>query len=532
MLFPITTPCPRLISWLFLATTFTVAGAGRPSNVLLICVDDLRPELGCYGSTQVLTPNIDHLAARGLRFDRAFVQVAQCGPSRLNLMTGLRPDTTRVYALSDPPFDRRNFPDTVTLGEHFKQHGYRTQAIGKVFHNGRDDPTSWTEPTFENDGRNFMFLYADEAELARRRSAGEPEPAPADIPSFSGYKITALQSPDVDDRALGDGIVADRAIAALQKSKDVPFLLSVGFYRPHLPFVAPQRYFDLYPIESIALPDQRTPPRDAPNYGWFNVTRYFNPEWRAQFPATAAQIFPAGNFLVPTDPKIARASNSAEFRSYGDVPLYGEIPERRQREQLQAYYACVSYVDAQVGRVLAELDRLGLADNTIVVLWGDHGWHLGEKGIWGKLTNYDLDTRIPLIIAPPGMSPKATSALVETGDIFPTLTELCGLPAANQVEGISMVPLLHQPNRPWKTAAFSQYPRSDEVMGRSIRTDRYRYVEWIRPNGEVAARELYDHNNDSDESINVAAQSAYGTAVQQLHHQLHAGWQAARPPLP
>lgn len=329
---------------------------------------------------------------------------------------------------------------------------------------------------------------------------------------------------------MGDGIVADRAIAVLREARDEPFLLSVGFYRPHLPFVAPQRYFDLYPIESIQLPANRTPSIDAPIYGWFNVTRYFDPDWRVRYPDTAARIFTESNFLVPTDPQIAMASVSAEFRSYGDVPIYGEISERRQREQLQAYYACVSYVDAQVGRVLAELTRLGLDDNTVVVLWGDHGWHLGENGLWGKLTNYDVSTRVPLIVSAPGRTPGATSALVETVDIFPTLTELCGLPAVAQVEGTSMVPLLNQPDQPWKTAAFSQYPRSDEVMGRSIRTDRYRYVEWIRPTGEIAARELYDHADDPGESINIANRTEHAATARQLHDQLHAGWRAARPP--
>lgn len=530
---------PNAAVWgrlLLLATTISLSAApeciaapARP-NILLICVDDLRPELGCYGSPQVLSPHIDRLAARGARFDRAFVQVAQCGPSRINLLTGLRPDTTGIYTLSGPRFDRRNHPSVTTLGEHFKRNGYHTQAIGKVFHNGHDDPKSWSVPTFENDGRNFMFLYADEGKLGAIRAAGRIDLRPEDVPTLSGYKITASQAPDVDDRVLGDGIIADRAIAELRKSKDRPFLLAVGFYRPHLPFVAPKRYFDLYPANAVQLPPGRRPPRDAPVFGWFNASRYFDAKWRQEHSETSERIFGGGPPLVPNNPGHAILSASCELRSYDDIALFGEIEEQRLRDMRHAYYACVSYVDAQVGRILAELESLKLAENTIVVLWGDHGFHLGEKGLWGKLTNYETDTRIPLIIAVPGMNPSVIPALVETVDVFPTLAELCGLPEPQHVEGTSMVPLFSEPERPWKSAVFSQYPRGNEVMGKAIRTERFRYVEWERNEGGIAARELYDLQSDPDESINVAAQPSYANTIEELHRKLEAGWQSARPP--
>ena len=219
----------------------------------------------------------------------------------------------------------------------------------------------------------------------------------------------------------------------------------------------------------------------------------------------------------------------AELRSYDDVPLLGHIDIERLRRQRRAYLACVSYVDAQIGRLLDELQRLGLRENTVVVLWGDHGWHLGENGVWGKLTNYEWGTRIPLIVASPMHRPAVTDALVETVDVFPTLLELCGLSAAEHLEGSSTVPLLEQSEGTWKSAAFSQFPRGDEAMGRAIRTDRFRYVEWIRPNGKTAACELYDHRSDPGETVNVAARPQHSKDVARLHAALHAGWKAALP---
>jgi len=350
------------------------------------------------------------------------------------------------------------------------------------------------------------------------------------VPTPNGYKITALQSPAVEDRVLGDGILADKAVATLRKMGDRPFLLAVGFYRPHLPFVAPQRYFDMYPLESVKLPPAAAPPQGAPVWGWFNATRYYSAAWRTQHADAAAKIFRGGPPVAPSDPELARLCSWAEFRSYQDVPLFGKIDTGRLRRQRRAYVACVSYVDAQIGRVLDELAQLNLRENTIVVLWGDHGWHLGENGVWGKLTNYERGTRIPLIIAAPGHGPGNSKALVETVDVFPTLTELCGLPEARHVEGISMVPLLEQPDRPWKAAAFSQFPRGEEAMGRAVRTDRYRYVEWARPGGDVAARELYDHATDPEETVNLADNPAHAATVARLHERLRAGWKSALPP--
>jgi iduronate 2-sulfatase len=483
-----------LIAWLALAATAGPAAA-RELNVLMIAVDDLRPTFGCYGHPEVKTPHLDGLAASGTLFQRAYTQQAVCAPSRTCLLTGRRPDTTKVYDLQT--HFRKVLPNVVTLPQHFKQHGYHTQAVGKIYHSSLDDPPSWSAKTFPSTNSPHprgpdgipKAAAAPLMPLERDAKTGVVlKYAATDRPKERGPAWAAL---DVADDQLGDGETAERAVALLHELKDRRFFLAVGFYKPHLPFVAPQKYFDLYPLDTIRTAKNPRPPQGVTEY---SLTSF------------------------------------GELRSYAGIPQQGPIPESQARELIRAYHAATSYTDALIGRVLAELKRLGLDQNTIVVVWGDHGWKLGEHGGWSKHTNFELDVRSPLIVHVPGQAKPGTKtkALVEFVDVYPTLAELCGLPTPDGVEGTSFAPLLTDPDRPWKRAAFSQYPRG-KVMGYTMRTDRYRYTEWRNEAGQAVARELYDHQTDPDENVNVAEHEANRSLVADLQRQLNDGWQQARP---
>jgi iduronate 2-sulfatase len=462
------------------------AGAQSRRNVLFLAVDDLRPQLGCYGDRYAHTPHMDSIAARGVVFERAYCQQAVCGPSRASLLTGLRPDTIRVYDLSTP--FRRTVPDAVTLPQLFRQHGYHTENIGKIFHGAEamNDRISWSVPE-----RLHMVTKRDQYALEANR------------PAEDWTKTVATERANVPDEAYIDGRVAADAVETLHRIKDRPFFLGVGITKPHLPFTAPSKYWDLFDRSKLPL---------APNPG---------------APRAVA------GFAIPS---------YSELRSYADFPDDGPIPEAKMREAIHGYYAATAYADACIGRVLKELDRLKLADNTVIALWGDHGWHLGEHGHWGKSTNFEIATRAPLIVAAPGVSRRGARSrrLVEFVDIYPTLAELCGLPAPASLEGDSFVSLLKDPARPWKTAAFSQYPRpvkavaqstdsilKGDVMGYTMRTESFRYNEWRR-GGEVLEIELYDHRKDPHETVNVAGDSSYRAPLAALRKQMQAGWKGAR----
>jgi len=474
-----------------LASAIAPARGASKLNVLFIAVDDLRPMLGCYGDATAISPNIDGIAKRGMVFERAYCQEAVCCPSRLSLMTGRRPDTIEVWDLAT--HFRDALPDVITLPQHFKRHGYHTRSIGKVYHgSGRpsSDPPSWSQPARHAVALGAKVRYANPENLRGK-----------------GLKRDSTEAGRAKGSVYIDQIVCDEAVRALPelKRKGEPFFLAVGFRKPHLPFCAPRKYWDLYD--------------------------------RARIPAPESTKHPAGS------PELAVRS-WRELEGYRDIPTDGRIPPEKVRQLRHGYYACVSYVDDLVGRLLKELDRLGLTDNTVVVLWGDHGFHLGEQGLWTKANNYEWSTRAPLILAVPGQ-PNAggrTSALVEFVDIYPTLADACGLPIPRGLEGISMMPLLGRPDRPWKKAAFSQYPRDRKshrhrkhgyFMGYAVRTDRYRYVEWRQwKTTKVVARELYDHRSDAKEMINVAARREHAATVARLSKLLSAGWQAALPPGP
>jgi iduronate 2-sulfatase len=473
--------------------------ATRP-NILFIAADDLRPELGCYGQRHIQSPNIDRLAASGFVFNRAYCQVAVCNASRTSLMTGLRPDTTRVY-INATKF-RTTAPDAVTLPQHFKQQGYFTQPLGKIYHGlfetalvGRtfDDPPSWSTNHWYG---SPQYYFTREGIAAAERVYGEKfKKSGAQLAGWTNEFVQALatEAPDVPDRVLYDGELTERAIQAMGQLKDKPFFLAVGYLKPHLPFVAPKKYWDLYDPAKIQLAPNPNPPSDAPS-----------------------------NALHPM----------AEARVYTDFPKTGLPSDAQARHLRHGYYACVSFVDAQIGRLLAELDRLGLRENTIVVLWGDHGWHLGEHAMWGKQTNFEVATRAPLILRVPGKKAAGAKieALVEFVDIYPTLCELAGLSRPAALEGTSFAPLLDQPNRAWKSAAFSQYARPN-AMGLSMRTDRHRLTLWQSLNDphQLEGVELYDHQSDPGEDHNLAGKPEQQPLVKELSQKLRAGWKKAVP---
>lgn len=448
-----------------------VRAAERP-NVLFIAIDDLRAELGCSGADYIISPNIDALAASGVRFNRAYCQQAICGPSRASVLTGLRPDSSRVHG--NHTHFRSHFPDIVTLPQHFKNNGYHTRAMGKIYHgvfpegssktvaDTFSDEPSWSVPAFRPGPRYYYTEEGIDAAKEIYQKIYKPaNPGPDDWTKKLVFG-PATEAPDVPDSTLYDGQVADRAVASLQElsqKQDEPFFLAVGFIKPHSPYIAPKKYWDLYDRAKIEIAGQT-------------------------------------DFLEGV-PKIA-LHGSGELRRYTDQAKNGPIPDEAQRRVKHAYYACISYIDAQVGRVLAELDAQGLRDNTIVVLWSDHGYHLGEQNLWGKTTNFELDTRVPLIVRAPGRegNGQTSDALVELVDLFPSLTDLCGLPQPHELEGTSFVPLLDAPRIPWKKGAFSQFTRG-KTRGYSIRTQKSRYTEWrSTATQEVTAREFYIYGDE------------------------------------
>ncbi|MFO0948412.1 MAG: sulfatase [Planctomycetota bacterium] len=462
--------------------------ADRP-NVLFIAVDDLRPEFGAYGASHVKSPNLDRLAKRGVTFLHAYCQQAVCSPSRSSVMTGTRPDTTKVWDLET--HFRDALPDVVTVGEHFKSNGYFVQGMGKIYHGGFDDPQTWSVPWQAAEGQAYA--------LRENRGPGAPKVAGKNKRKQRANKRgPAFEGADVPDGTFRDGFVADLAVESLQslKKREQPFFLAVGFAKPHLPFVAPKRYWDLYDPMAIPLATNRFPPKGAPSYA----------------------ILPGG-----------------ELRSYRGIPN-GSIPDDLSRQLKHGYYAAISYMDAQLGRVLDELDRLELTSNTIVVLWGDHGWKLGEHDAWCKHSNCENDTHASLLLASPGVKEAGAKAdgLVEFVDIYPTLCDLAGLPLPSHLEGMSFRPLLEEPTRAWKKAAFSQYPRKQEgknLMGYSMRTDRYRFTGWVdrEDPSRIEAIELYDHQSDPEENINIADKPESRELVYQLQSQWKLGWKGAKP---
>lgn len=499
-----------LAAFSFAAGAMSVAAAEaspkRP-NVLFLIVDDLRPELGCYGRDYIKSPNIDRIAKSGVVFNRAYVQQAVCSPSRTSVMTGMRPDSTKVWDLVT--HFRVAQPDVVTLQQNFKNHGYFVQGMGKVYHGSLDDAPSWSVPW--QVPKAPIYALAENAEVSEGNKQGEPDATPKETgkkgkksgndEGTAGSKANSRGSyyecADVPDNTYQDGKVAELAVKTLGdlSKRSEPFFLAVGFIKPHMPFVSPKKYWDMYDPAKIELAPNPFLPKGAPSYA-------INP-------------------------------NDGEIRAYKGVPPEGPFPADVARNFKHAYYAGISYTDAQIGKVLDELERLGLSKNTVVILWGDHGWKLGEHSAWGKHTNVENDTNAPLLISVPGMkhAGEHTDALVEFVDMYPTLSELAGLPIPSTAEGMSFKPLLDDLSRPWKTAAFSQYPRSGNLMGYSMRTDRYRLTVWVDRNDhtKIDATELYDEKTDPQENTNIAMDPANAALVAQLMVQWKKGWQGAKP---
>jgi arylsulfatase A-like enzyme len=465
----------------------------RP-NVLVIAIDDMKPWIGPYGDSIAQTPSMDALAARATTFNNAYCQVALSGPTRSSMLTGLNPDHTGVWWLMGS--FRRNNPDIVTMPQALKENGYETVGVGKIYHplkdkEVKDDPLSWSVPYIKANGATYAL----------------------------GNGRVATECADVPDNGYIDGIIAEEAVKELGKLKDSdkPFFLGVGFKKPHLPFCAPKKYWDLYDRDSM--------------------------------PVAAFQE-------MSSDPVEYAYHNSLEIKGYSDIPPFESFIDTKHldietQKLIHAYYACISYTDAQVGKVLKALDDNGLADNTIIILFGDHGYHLGDHGLWNKLTDFEQSTHVPLIVAAPGMKKGVKSdAVVEFLDLFPTVCELTNTAQPQQLDGKSLVPILKNPKAKTKDFAISQFSRSttenytiytdtnlkgkakeleNDIMGYAIRDSRYRLVEWTKgfksympfDESKVLAYELYDYNKDPEERHNVANDPTYASVVKNLKKKLH-----------
>ena len=459
---------------IFLLAAIHTAAQDRP-NILLILVDDLKPAIGCYGDPLAKTPNIDRLAARGIRFERAYCNQAVCAPSRNNLLLGTRSTSLGIYSLGQN--FRQAAPNAVTMPQFFMRHGYRTEAIGKVLHTGHgnhDDPNSWSVPTLHEKVVEYLLpTNSASGQLTREEAffTNQMLNQIQSLPRGSAWEIT-----DVPDNAYADGRIADEGIKRLQEAKqrpDQPFFLALGFVKPHLPFTAPKKYWEMHDPEAFPLAPNQKHPERAPSYA---------------------------------------GKKGGEIVNYTPLTIENLKNETIQRKLIHGYYAAASFVDAQIGRVLDELDRLEFSQSTIIVFWGDHGWHLGDHGYWTKHTNYEQANRIPLIIVAPGMPTqgRVTQQLAETVDLYPTLAELTDLsvPTVPQpIDGISLVHVLRDPSRSVRNHAYHCYPRRGR-MGRAIRTEQYRLVEWkkIGDSTNSAEYELYDYINDPGETRNLASE--------------------------
>ena len=452
------------------ASTSSPAAAKPKYNVLFIISDDLRPELGCYGNTMIKTPNVDSLAARGTRFDRAYAQFPLCNPSRTSILNGRYPTQTGV--MDNNTYFRAKHPEFVTLPQYFQKNGYATLRTGKIFHGGIDDQVSWTEGGEPVDQNIVNRPPSPVATGQGARETGDEESAPnrpARAPASD--RIVVL---DGDGESFGDYKIASRAIDFLGKYKDQPFFLAVGFNKPHSPPTAPQKFFDLYDVNKIPLPvDFNTQP-----------------------------MAPAGF------PDLSIPHRNA------DLFVGRESSPQAAREMIRAYWASTSFMDAQVGRVIAELDRLKLRDNTIIVFWGDHGYHLGEKGKWSKAYSlWDVGLRVPLIIDMPGGKPQVTERVVQLLDFYRTLADLCGLPAPPEgIEGRSIAPLLRNPKATWNYPSFAVVQFQGK-FGESVSTERWHYVEWDE--GKAGSM-LLDMLGDPRELKNLAPDADRAKTVQEM----------------
>ncbi|ANW96626.1 iduronate-2-sulfatase [Wenyingzhuangia fucanilytica] len=516
----------------------------KQPNILFIAIDDLRPEIGAYGSEIAVTPNLDKLASDGIIFNRAYCQEAICSPSRASLMTGARPETINV--IENYTYFRDANPDIITLPQHFWANGYETTSTGKIYHNIAfgDGELSWSRKpavekmTIKKAHTPGGFALSENQEMFRKNMADMIAKYGKDAPRNGLGKGPAYENAEVPDTFYEDGYNAELAIVTmkdmLEKNPNKPFFLGMGMKKPHLDWLAPKKYWDMYNPEDIQLASQTTGPENGAAMG-----------------------------LHP----------SFELRARYGIPKKGPIDDEMARTLKHAYLACVSYIDAQIGKMINALDEAGIRDNTIIIVWSDHGWHLGDMGIWGKATNYEIGTRVPLMIWTPDMPKenrgKTSEALVELVDMYPTLCELAGIEQPKHLEGQSFAPLLTTPNKPWKQAVFSQFPNpalrewaanplskgmretyfgplikeqetkikkqqgdkwdrdlfENRLMGYAMRTDQYRIIIWKdyqNPEKEPLFIELFDHQKDPKETKNIAKENP--EIVKSLIAQFNKGW--------
>lgn len=432
----------------------STATAERKPNVLFIAIDDLRPQLSCYGKDFMHTPNFDDLAKRGVTFSRAYCMVPTCGASRASLMTGVRPNPTRFVSYTARA--DQEVPTATTLNTHFKQNGYTTISLGKIFHFANDNASGWSEPPWRSKLSDYHEPGVQQAAIAAHRRK---------YPARQKVRGLPYEAVDAADDQYRDYETATRAIGYLDRfaENDELFFLAVGFFKPHLPFCAPKKYWDLYDFDKIDLPKNSEPPPGAPQ---------------------------------------GAVHSSGELRAYSTIPPRGPVSRQQARELIHGYYACVSFIDAQLGRLLESLDKHGLSENTIVVLWGDHGWQLGEHGMWNKHSCFETSMHAPLMVAAPGVQGGTkTPALIEFIDVYPSLCDLAGINVPKTVQGTSFTSLLKNPTLPGKPIAVGRYR-----LGDTIRTDRYRYSEYRTRGGagDLTGKMLYDHQVDPKETNNLS----------------------------
>jgi iduronate 2-sulfatase len=464
----------------------------RP-NVLFIFVDDLRTQLGCYGHAQMKTPHIDQLAAEGALFHNAFCNVPVCGASRASLLSGMRGTPTRFVNW----FVRleEDAPGIPSLPLHFKNNGYTTLSLGKVFHHADDCMDSWSSRPWRPD------QYPDREWTARGYLDEENQRIAAS--SENGY-ASYYEIGKAPAKKYPDEVLAEKAIEQLRELSEQsdPFFLAVGFYKPHLPFNAPEKYWDLYEPSAEMMADNPFRPDDAPDEAFYSLEQLEEPDW----PLTeedSADVYP-----------------TKELRWYAGIPAVGYLPDSTAIRMVHGYYASVSFIDDMVGKVLNRLKELGLEENTIVVLIGDHGWHLGEHGLWCKHCNFTNVLRTPLLVKVPWMKAAGkTDALAEFVDIYPSLCELCGLDLPAHLEGTSLVPTLSDPSHQVQDAVFPRYHAGNTVV-----TRQYAYTEWYDSEKNFRANMLYDHDRDEQENLNLANEPAFQGVVLELREMLFETW--------
>ncbi len=491
-------------------------------NILFISIDDLRPTLGAYGDPTAITPNIDRLAGEGMTFRQTFAQVAVCAPSRASLMTGLRPDSTRVWHLGDK--FRELKPNAVTMPQYFSKFGYHTVNLGKIFHNYMPDSISWDEPDLrparyvqadwlKRDGETFYISEeVNRSQAVKRDSLLKLRP----VRYADGWNTgPAWEAADVHDSMYYDGAqneLTKMTLTRLAKKKE-PFYMGLGFFRPHLPFAVPKKYWDLYDPEKIPLAANPDVPENAPGFTMNSMYEL--------------RHYDGFNHIGHPESTYRMSEDTARILKHG-------------------YYASVSYVDALLGNLIAHMKEIGIYENTIIILWGDHGWKLGDHNSWGKMTNYNIDLQVPMIIRYPNQENRGaqTFEITELVDMFPSLCEIAGIEVPDYMQGTSFVPLIKDPKREWKDAAFSQFHRrprhsadGNRYMGYAINTKKYHYIEWYTwdpetgTRGELKNRELFNREDDPNEVTNIASQESLDEVVTALSKQLADGWKKAQPTL-